>query len=45
MQGCVDGTNGDHLVVAPPATIAAEEITWALEQLIAAIHAVESSKD
>jgi adenosylmethionine-8-amino-7-oxononanoate aminotransferase len=45
MQGCVDGINGDHLVLAPPATIAAEEISWAMEQLTAAIHEVESSKD
>jgi len=42
MQGCVDGINGDHLVLAPPATIAEEEIFWAIEQLSAAIHELES---
>ena len=41
MQGCVDGINGDHLLLAPPATIAEEEIFWAIEQLSAAIHEVE----
>lgn len=45
MQGCVDGINGDHLVLAPPATIEEEEIFFAVEQLTAAIHEVESSKD
>jgi adenosylmethionine-8-amino-7-oxononanoate aminotransferase len=37
MQGCVDGLSGDHLLIAPPAMITAEQITWALEQLSAAI--------
>jgi hypothetical protein len=26
MQGCVDGIIGDHLLLAPPAIIAAEQI-------------------
>ena len=37
MQGCVDGTAGDHLLIAPPAVITAEEIGWAVEQMRAAI--------
>jgi adenosylmethionine-8-amino-7-oxononanoate aminotransferase len=41
MQGCVDGTRGDHIMLAPPATIAKEEIGWAMKQLTAAIYEVE----
>jgi hypothetical protein len=41
MQGCVDGIAGDHVLIAPPAVIAADEIAWAVEQLRAAI--VETS--
>jgi adenosylmethionine-8-amino-7-oxononanoate aminotransferase len=37
MQGCVDGLAGDHLLIAPPAVITAEQVTWAVEQLSAAI--------
>jgi adenosylmethionine-8-amino-7-oxononanoate aminotransferase len=37
MQGCVDGTAGDHLLIAPPAVITADQIHWAVEQLRAAI--------
>jgi adenosylmethionine-8-amino-7-oxononanoate aminotransferase len=33
MQGCVDGTSGDHLLLAPPAVITAQEISWAVDQL------------
>jgi adenosylmethionine-8-amino-7-oxononanoate aminotransferase len=33
MQGCVDGTSGDHLLIAPPAVIPPEQIDWAVEQL------------
>ena len=33
MQGCVDGVSGDHLLIAPPAVITAEQIDWAVEQL------------
>jgi adenosylmethionine-8-amino-7-oxononanoate aminotransferase len=29
MQGCVDGTLGDHLLLAPPAVITKEEIAQA----------------
>jgi adenosylmethionine-8-amino-7-oxononanoate aminotransferase len=37
MQGCVDGVAGDHLLIAPPAVISAEEIRWAVEQIRAAV--------
>jgi adenosylmethionine-8-amino-7-oxononanoate aminotransferase len=37
MQGCADGRNGDHIMVAPPAVIRADEIPWAVEQLGEAI--------
>jgi adenosylmethionine-8-amino-7-oxononanoate aminotransferase len=37
MQGCLDGTAGDHLLIAPPAVISADEIGWAAEQLRSAI--------
>jgi adenosylmethionine-8-amino-7-oxononanoate aminotransferase len=41
MQGCVDGIAGDHLLIAPPAVIIAEEIGWAVQQIRAAV--VETS--
>jgi adenosylmethionine-8-amino-7-oxononanoate aminotransferase len=37
MQGCVDGTAGDHLLIAPPAVITSDEIHWAVEQIRAAV--------
>jgi adenosylmethionine-8-amino-7-oxononanoate aminotransferase len=37
MQGCVDGLAGDHLLIAPPAVISAEEIGWAVEQMRGAV--------
>ena len=37
MQGSVDGVSGDHLLLAPPAIITGEQITWAAEQLRAAV--------
>ena len=33
IQGCVDGVAGDHLLIAPPAVITAEQIDWAVGQL------------
>jgi adenosylmethionine-8-amino-7-oxononanoate aminotransferase len=33
MQGCVDGVSGDHLLIAPPAVIAEDQIDWAVDQL------------
>jgi adenosylmethionine-8-amino-7-oxononanoate aminotransferase len=40
IQGCVDGVAGDHLLIAPPAILTAEQIHWAVEQLGAAIEGV-----
>ncbi|MGA9968104.1 MAG: aspartate aminotransferase family protein [Terriglobales bacterium] len=37
IQGCVDGVSGDHLLIAPPAVITAEQIDWAVNQLREAI--------
>jgi len=37
MQGCVDGVEGDHLLIAPPAVTTAEQIDWAVKQLREAI--------
>jgi len=33
IQGCVDGVSGDHLLIAPPAVIAEDQIDWAVDQL------------
>jgi adenosylmethionine-8-amino-7-oxononanoate aminotransferase len=41
MQGCVDGVAGDHLLIAPPAVISADDIGWAVQQIRAAV--VETS--
>ncbi len=43
MQGCVDGKRGDHVMIAPPAVITADEIGWAVEQLGEAIVEVSES--
>ena len=37
MQGCVDGVAGDHLLIAPPAVMTAEQIGWAVAQLSDAV--------
>jgi adenosylmethionine-8-amino-7-oxononanoate aminotransferase len=37
MQGCVDGILGDHLLIAPPAVITAEQVDWSVDQLKNAI--------
>ena len=37
MQGSVDGTSGDHILLAPPAVITPEQITWSMDQLSASI--------
>ena len=42
LQGCVDGTSGDHLLIAPPAVITPDQIDWAVDQLKSAIE--EASK-
>ena len=33
MQGCVNGVSGDHILIAPPAIITDEEISWSVQQL------------
>lgn len=42
MQGSVDGTSGDHLLLAPPAVITCEQIAWSIEQLSASIREADS---
>ena len=37
VQGCADGDRGDHILLAPPAVITAEQVDWACEQLAASI--------
>lgn len=37
VQGCADGTSGDHVLIAPPAIISKEQIDWAVKQLSEAI--------
>lgn len=37
MQGSVDGISGDHILLAPPAIINGEQISWSVEQLSASI--------
>lgn len=39
VQGCVDGTAGDHILLAPPAITTKEQVGWAMEQLREAIAA------
>jgi adenosylmethionine-8-amino-7-oxononanoate aminotransferase len=36
-QGCANGDCGDHILLAPPAVISPEQVTWAREQLAEAI--------
>jgi adenosylmethionine-8-amino-7-oxononanoate aminotransferase len=36
-QGCVDGVSGDHVLIAPPAVISPQQISWAVGQLADAI--------
>jgi adenosylmethionine-8-amino-7-oxononanoate aminotransferase len=43
IQGCVDGVAGDHLLIAPPAVITAEQIDWAVAQLAEAIDEAAAS--
>ncbi len=43
MQGSLDGVSGDHLLLAPPAVITAEQIAWATEQLRASLREVLAS--
>lgn len=40
MQGSVDGTSGEHLLLAPPAVITQEQIAWSVNQLSASMNEV-----
>ncbi len=42
MQGSVDGVAGDHILLAPPAVLGADQIQWSIEPLSAAIREAES---
>jgi adenosylmethionine-8-amino-7-oxononanoate aminotransferase len=37
MQGSVDGTAGDHILLAPPAVITPDQVSWSVDQLASAI--------
>jgi adenosylmethionine-8-amino-7-oxononanoate aminotransferase len=37
VQGSVDGTSGDHILLAPPAIITPEQVSWSVDQLASAI--------
>ena len=37
MQGSVDGISGDHLLLAPPAIITPEQVSWSVGQLAGSI--------
>ncbi len=41
MQGSVDGTSGDHLLLAPPAVITEDQIAWSVAQLASSIREAE----
>jgi adenosylmethionine-8-amino-7-oxononanoate aminotransferase len=43
VQGCVDGISGDHVLIAPPAVITAEQIDWAVDQLSKSIEAAAAT--
>jgi adenosylmethionine-8-amino-7-oxononanoate aminotransferase len=42
MQGSVDGTAGDHILLAPPAVITAEQVAWSVDELAAAIREAQA---
>jgi adenosylmethionine-8-amino-7-oxononanoate aminotransferase len=37
MQGSIDGTSGDHILLAPPAVITPDQVSWSVDQLASAI--------
>jgi adenosylmethionine-8-amino-7-oxononanoate aminotransferase len=45
VQGCVDGDRGDHIVIAPPAVISPEQVSWASAQLALAIDEASARPD
>lgn len=42
MQGSVDGTAGDHILLAPPAVITRDQVSWSVDQLACAIREAQS---
>jgi adenosylmethionine-8-amino-7-oxononanoate aminotransferase len=42
MQGSIDGTSGDHILLAPPAVITPEQVSWSVDQLASAIREAQS---
>ncbi|MBV8206415.1 MAG: aminotransferase class III-fold pyridoxal phosphate-dependent enzyme [Acidobacteria bacterium] len=44
MQGCIDGSRGEHLLLAPPAVISNDQILWGTEQLRHAILDIEQQE-
>jgi adenosylmethionine-8-amino-7-oxononanoate aminotransferase len=42
VQGCVDGDCGDHILIAPPAVISEDQLSWASGQLASAIEEVSA---
>jgi adenosylmethionine-8-amino-7-oxononanoate aminotransferase len=41
MQGSIDGTSGDHILLAPPAVITQDQVSWSVDQLASAIGEAE----
>ena len=41
MQGSIDGTSGDHILLAPPAVITPDRVSWSVDQLTGAIREVQ----
>jgi adenosylmethionine-8-amino-7-oxononanoate aminotransferase len=41
MQGSIDGTSGDHILLAPPAVITQDQVSWSVDELASAIHEAE----
>jgi adenosylmethionine-8-amino-7-oxononanoate aminotransferase len=42
MQGSIDGTVGDHILLAPSAVITQEQMSWSVDQLASAIREAQS---
>ena len=43
MQGCADGKRGDHVMIAPPAVITADDVRWAVGEVAKAINEASES--
>ena len=42
MQGSIDGTSGDHILLAPPAVITDDQVSWSVDELAGAIREAQS---